>query len=782
MNSVWVRRNRLLGLLAALSACIGVGNWVYAAAQDAPPSTTVAEAVWHDSVGLIRAGRFEDATSQIATLARSDAAVGKLSSWLDAWNEQVHMRAEMTLADYEQYVRQARKFHDRDDLPKALGYAVRALNNAVSKEAFRREEWVKKLTDDAMAKAADLRSKNEWLEALSIYYQIGEIYEHDPKVRKLVRECRTHARLDALYTKDSKWEERLAGIEPRMVEEAFREISQKYVEEVNFRTITEAGLEQMLQLTESTALRELFPSLRDDVERGGFDARIRANLAKVRNADVVDFKVAREQFANTLKINRQTIQLPEALVISEYMEGCLEELDEFTAMIWPTQIKEFEKHTRGDFTGVGIQIRQHYNSELKDYEVVVVSPIEDSPAYGAGIQAGDIITKVNGAPILGISLNKAVETITGPTDTSVTLTVRREGAPQEMEFVLKRTKIKIQSIKGVARDPVNDQKWQYMIDPEYGIAYVRVFSFQENTVEDFVKTINQLAQNKLRGLILDLRFNPGGLLRAAVQFSELFLNENELIVSTRGLHSPKWEIPAGRRGPFRDLPLVVLVNDSSASASEIVAGAIKDHHRGLVLGERTFGKFSVQNLIQLAQTDAHLKLTTARYYLPSGRSLHRDENSMEWGVEPDIPVPLVSKEVAKIIQGFRKRDIIGGQTGQADNLAQKVLSDEEADLKAEMERATKKSAKSADSPGETGGVPATETAPTETPATQPVESQDATSAPAKDGGEEETDRNDRPDIDPQLDAALLVMRAHLLDLSYQMVARRSALIEEPRSE
>ena len=402
---------------------------------------------------------------------------------------------------------------------------------------------------------------------------------------------------------------------------------------------------------------------------------------------------------------------------------------------------------------------------------MVVSPIEDSPAYAAGIQAGDIITQVNGAPLLGVSLNKAVETITGPVGTSVTLTLRRGSDATEREYVLKRTKIKIQSIKGFARSSTDDQRWQYVIDPEYGIAYIRVVSFQENTVEDFVKTINEINQDhSLRGLVLDLRFNPGGLLRAAVQFSELFLNEDDLIVSTRGLHSPKWEIPASRRGPLRDLPLVVLVNDSSASASEIVAGALKDHHRGVILGERTFGKFSVQNLIQLAQSDAHLKLTTARYYLPSGRSLHRDETSVEWGVEPDISVPLVAKEVVKIVQNVRKRDIIGHQS---DTLAQKILSDEEADMKAEAERAKKN-----------GGVAdPTEAAPDgaapEVPTSAPGADLAATTAPA---GEEEVDRNDRPDIDPQLDAALLVMRAHLLDVSSQMVARRNALTEEARPE
>lgn len=781
MNLGGVRGKRAVrfALLIVTTAWLWGGSSVSGAPEDAQTSVMWAEQAWSDSVGLIHQGRFEDATTKLAKLASSDATAVRLSEWLDEWNEQMQMRAEMTLADYEKYVTWAKKYHDKKDFSKGLNYAVRALNTAVSKEAFRQEKWVGSLIDDALAEAEELRSKKEWLDALSLYYQIGEILGHDPNVRKLTRECRTHARLDAIYTEDSKWEERMVGIKKRMVEAAFREINQKYVEKADFRAITEAGLEQMLLLSESASLGKLFESLSDDLQLKLFRDRIRENLKKVRRAETVDFKVARNQFNNALKINRQTIQLPEELVVNEFMEGCLEELDEFTSVMWPAQMPEFNKHTRGDFVGVGISIRKHYNTELKDYEIIVVSPIEDSPAYDAGVQAGDIITKVNGESILGLSLTKAVETITGPVDTSVTLAIRRESEPEELEFTLKRTEIKINSIKGFARDPGDDQQWQYMIDPKFGIGYIRVVSFQDNTVEDLIRTIDQLARNNLRGLILDLRFNPGGLLRSAVQFSELFLGEGERIVSTRGLHSQEWPIATRRRGPYRDLPLVVLANESSASASEIVAGAIKDHHRGLVVGERTFGKFSVQNLIQLAQTEAHLKLTTARYYLPSGRSLHRDDDSVEWGVEPDISVPLVSKEIVKILQGFRKRDIIGAQ---AETLALKLLSDEEADLQAEIERA-KQAAKKTDVSDEPGVAPgAAEGDATEESIKGSSQDADADAEGDAEEEEEEIDRNDCPDIDPQLDAALLVMRTHLLDLSHKMVARSNELSKEVRSE
>ena len=766
MKHVVTLRDRFWFAAASIGALLCLDMRVHAAPGAGGEERQVAVASTPDalreSVSLIQNGRFEAASSRLAPVAGTDPAAAKLSKWLDSWNEQVQMRAELTQADYDKYVEWAKKYHAKQEYFKALDYAVRALQNAVNKEAFRQDIWVAALIRDAMTKGGELREKKEWLDALAIYYEIGEIQDRDANVRKLIRECRTHARLDALYKDDVPWQERLEGIELRMVEEAFRAVEQKYVEEPDFRALTEAGLEQMLYLAESSSLRKLFKNLDDPTLRQMFEDRLRANLVKVRGVAQFDRRAAVQQFRNVLeKINAQTVRLPDELLVNEFMEACSEELDEFTSMIWPAQIKEFEKHTEGEFVGVGIQIRQHYNPDLKENEIIVFSPLEDTPAYRAGIQTGDIITKVDGESITGITLTKAVDIITGPAGTSVKLAIRREGEEKELEYTLVRDTIKIQSIKGFARDATDDQKWQYMIDPEHGIAYVRVVNFQQNTVEDLVKTLEGLRAQNLRGLILDLRFNPGGLLRSAVEFSELFLPKGSNIVSTKGLHSPKWGVDAGRDGMFKDLPLVLLVNDSSASASEIVSGAIKDHRRGLVVGERTFGKFSVQNLIQLASTDAHLKLTTARYYLPSGRSLHREDTSVEWGVEPDVHVPLVPKELVKIGQRFRTQDIIGNK---AKTLAEKAISDEDKELEDAADRA-----KDPDSAAD-GEKPADADAePGDAAASQPAE-------------EEDKDPNDRPEIDPQLDCALLVLRARLLDGNLPVVARSNAQSPEIRSE
>ena len=362
-------------------------------------------------------------------------------------------------------------------------------------------------------------------------------------------------------------------------------------------------------------------------------------LRQIQAQDELTYREALMYFRRALDINEETARLPEAMIVREYTDSSLEKLDEFTSMIWPSDYREFEKHTQGNFIGVGIQIRNKYNEDLKDTEIVVVSPLEDTPAYRAGIQADDIITKVNGESLVGIPVTKAVTKITGPKGTTVNLTIRRtleNGEQAELDIPLRREVVEIQSVKSLARSQSDEQQWDFVIDRKMGIGYVRINSFQENTVSQLAEALREAADRGMRGLILDLRYNPGGLLKSAVQMAELFLPEGARIVSTKGLRSKEWPVDAEINGRFKDLPLIVLINDASASASEIVSGAIHDHGRGLVIGQRSFGKFSVQNLIRLMHSQAHLKLTTARYYLPSGKSLHREEGATAWGVEPDI--------------------------------------------------------------------------------------------------------------------------------------------------
>ena len=318
-------------------------------------------------------------------------------------------------------------------------------------------------------------------------------------------------------------------------------------------------------------------------------------------------------------------------LLKEAINGMLTGLDPHSAFLDQDAYKDLQVGTQGEFGGLGIEVGS------EDGFVKVVAPIEDTPAHRAGIQAGDLIIKLDGVGLKGMSLNDAVKKMRGKPNTEVLLTVLRKGADQPLEYKLKRDVIKVKSVK--AR----------LIEPGYGV--LRVTQFQEHTGENLVAAINDLykqANGDIKGLVLDLRMNPGGLLNSAVAVSAAFLPKNALVVYTDGrTEDAKMRLTASKenyvRGTFREdylaklpaaaktVPLVVLVNGASASASEIVAGALQDHKRATLIGTQTFGKGSVQTILPLPNNQA-VKLTTARYYTPNGRSIQAK------GIVPDFLV------------------------------------------------------------------------------------------------------------------------------------------------
>jgi len=309
---------------------------------------------------------------------------------------------------------------------------------------------------------------------------------------------------------------------------------------------------------------------------------------------------------------------------------------------------------------VGIQIQVDESGNLK-----VVSPLEDSPAYRAGIKPEWIITHINGRPAKWISVTQAVKLITGPQGTDVTLTVK-DTKGNSRDYKLRREIIKVASVKGWMHRPGGG--WDYFIDPEQKIGYLRLTNFTKTTSADMNAAIREMTDQGVRGIIMDLRYNPGGLLTEATNVVDKFIRDG-VIVSTRP-DRPEW---AGRESitsarlrndQKNNTPLVVLINQYSASASEIVSGALKDHHRAFVVGERTFGKGSVQILYPLGEgmpnvnPDAVLKLTTSHYYLPSGKCIHREEDSKEWGVEPDLTVEMTPEQMRAAIDARQDFDIL----------------------------------------------------------------------------------------------------------------------------
>ncbi len=345
----------------------------------------------------------------------------------------------------------------------------------------------------------------------------------------------------------------------------------------------------------------------------------------------------------------------DAKLIEAAINGMLTSLDPHSSYLNPKNYRDMQVTTRGTFGGLGIEVT------MENGLVKVVAPIDDTPAYDAGIKSGDLITAIDGEPVMGLTLSEAVEKMRGPVDTTIDLTLSRKGEKKPLDVTIKRAVIKVRSARGRA---------------EGKVGYVRISSFSEQTTNGLKKAVEKAKKDigdEFAGLVLDLRSNPGGLLDQAIQVSDAFLERGE-IVSTRGKTTGDSQRFNARPGDIIDgLPLVVLINGGSASASEIVAGALQDHRRALVLGTKSFGKGSVQTIIPLGGRGA-LRLTTQRYYTPSGRSIQAK------GITPDIivtPAQIESEEEAKVRSESDLRNHLGAgrQSGGEENKVDDGRSD-----------------------------------------------------------------------------------------------------------
>jgi carboxyl-terminal processing protease len=315
-------------------------------------------------------------------------------------------------------------------------------------------------------------------------------------------------------------------------------------------------------------------------------------------------------------------EVTDSQLIEAAINGMLSSLDPHSSYLNPESFEEMQVQTKGEFGGLGIEVT------MENGVVKVVSPIDDTPAFRAGIQAGDYVTHLDGEQVMGMTLSDAVDRMRGPVNTEITLTIVREGVEAPFDVTLKRAVIQIQSVRSRL---------------EGTIGYIRVTQFSERTdsgIKEAMDTFRAELGDRLEGIVLDLRNNPGGLLDQAVSVSDEFLDKGE-IVSTRGRRDDSVQRFNAREGDIADnLPIVVMINSGSASASEIVAGALQDHRRAIVLGTQSFGKGSVQTIIPLGANGA-MRLTTARYYTPSGRSIQAK------GIEPDIVVEQARIELLK---------------------------------------------------------------------------------------------------------------------------------------
>lgn len=583
------------------------------------------------------------------------------------------------------------------DLSAALRSAVEAQTLGESLDAIFDDPEIRNIIDWAKSEVPEVKSEEDWLRAQELLYRLRTLYEDthlhkeyqeaDDELQQVNQRVALMSRyapraLHELRNKHAErqgeeiqefnsgaipdWRERLDGVNHVMLRDALRLAASEHIENSGWRPLLTGGLESMRVLATTPSLGETFPDLNDQVRVEQWVKHIEeelGRLSRLKDGDIDGWTSSRI-LDRLVSVNDDTIELPENVIFREFGDGAMNKLDQFSEIIWPDNLRRFRQATEGNFVGVGILIR---NNEKR--EIVVVNPLEGTPAYFAGVKPEDTIVEVDGESTVGWSLNDAVDEITGPRGVVVTLGLRREGEEDLVRIPIVRDVIKLQSVKGWWKEDLREDgsvDWNWYVDPISRIAYVKLTGFNEDTYSDLRHAWDEIrADGRPNGLILDLRFNPGGLLTSAVQISNLFMRRGVIVSGEDkdGIRAWQDQRAHPNRADLEGLPTVVLINKGAASGSEIVAGALQAHGAAVIVGERSYGKGSVQTVHQIAP-NAALKLTTQYYRLPpkgdeeKGRLVHRRPNVDVWGVDPDIEMRMTPEQVGRAIELRQEADII----------------------------------------------------------------------------------------------------------------------------
>lgn len=571
----------------------------------------------------------------------------------------------------------------------ALAQLRLAKDLAAEPDEIPEAEWYRKVIELVTARARSALKKKDWQEVLMAYTGLSELDPGDESLRETVRTLRRRVRIVNMYGRkpvkssdggsDEKngvsWKEMVAGADASLVGKAIAQLPH-HVSAVDYRKVANGALAAVKMLAEMPQVRVSFPKLKDDEKRKRFVEAIDATVRDIASRDRVgeiDLVTARNR---VLSASEETVQIPTDVLAVEFADGMLDSLDRYSTMIWPYDVQEFQKAIRGSFVGVGIQITKEPKSPLR-----VVTPLDDTPAFRAGIKRGDLILAVDGRETADMHISRLIRMIMGKKGTKVVLRIKREGRVKPFDVTIVREAIKIRTVKGWQRRP--DGKWNYFVDESRHIGYLRVTQFSDKTTEDVRRRLEALQKAGVSSLVLDLRFNPGGRLDGAIEIADEFLAAGR-IISTDGASTRKAAWEAGSKGFYQAGSMVVLINQQSASAAEIVSGALQDLHRGLIVGRRSYGKGSVQKVYHLRwdalarSPVASLKLTTAYYYLPSKRLLHRKPGAKTWGVDPDILVRMTPKQMRRWLDIRYNTDIL--QDIAPEQLAGELEQQLEADL------------------------------------------------------------------------------------------------------
>lgn len=625
---------------------------------------------------LARHGRFDALLDALAPYKQNHEA-SELIGQLQQRKSLARERRNNRLAALDTALDKMRDAIAEDRIDKAMTALIEAQGLSERPERFLADPESKVVIDQAVQKAEDAVNKQDWLGALELYHRLKLLYEDQGLYREESKAAASHVRLVQFYAPQrleklareraaargdeveeeaeveyDKWQDRIEDIDLRMFRSTLRQASRDHIEAPDYRVLMTDAVTHLIRLLATDELTTTFEGMADPDKRQRFTDYLKdIRTTLTRETYDLGFTDAIGLADRIINMNDMTVVLPRRVVIYEMTEGVTDHLDDYSSVIWPYDVPALMRSTQGTFSGVGIQISR------QDRELVVVSPLEKTPAQKAGIKAGDRIVRVDGKSTRTWSLTRAVDEITGPEGSEVTLSIEREGELDPIPFTLKRARIEIESIKGWKHLPGGG--WDYVIDPDSRIGYVRLSQFIPKSAEHLDAAIDQMSESgPVKGLILDLRFNPGGLLTSAINISDRFIDEGKIVWTVDGDRNVSAEARAKRRNTYDDFPIVVLINQGSASASEIVSGALQAHERALIIGTRSFGKGSVQDLFALSGGKAFLKLTTQYYVIPSGRIIHRMPGSTEWGIQPDLEVDMTTPEIKAALEARQDADIL----------------------------------------------------------------------------------------------------------------------------
>lgn len=676
-----------------------------AASQQVPATDTVALAKqWADDVWLAaRNGDVRTLTERFRALPPETAEFQGASRFQESLALHMANEARALAKRDEARAKAAEELSTHlaaNDLTKALRAAVTTQTLSDNMEAAFDNPDVQKVIAWAQRRIPEVEAELDWLSARELLYFLRTLYEDTNRFEEfqkyrdqldavnrrvsLLAQYAPH-RLHELRAKRAErlgekplgeykpnpsndWTKRVQGIDVSMLRAALKTAAMYHIESQGWRPLLKGGLEELRLLATTASLDETFPKLADQQAVQTWVVHIDSELQRLaQTPDArLDPSYCRDLIARLDAVNQETIQLAPAVLYREFGDGALYELDEYSEIIWPDKLPRFRQATEGAFVGVGILIR-HNDAQ----EIMVVNPLEGTPAYFGGVKPNDKIVEVDGEPTLGWSLNDAVDRITGAPNTDVTLGLEREGVEGLIPITLRRDVIKLRTVMGWWKKnlhPDGTPEWDWFIDPVTRIAYVKLTQFTDDSHADLLNAWREItASGKPAGLILDLRFNPGGLLTSAVQVSNLFVKSGLIVTGEDKDGQQPENFRPQRADPTRaqitDVPLVVLINQGSASASEIVSGCLQAHRAAVIVGERSFGKGSVQT-VHPTSLAARLKLTTQYYRLPpksgeeKGRLVHKRVGQPIWGVDPDIVIKMTPDQIRESQELRQKADVI----------------------------------------------------------------------------------------------------------------------------